>query len=737
MRVDANPALVQGKTGASINTTAEPADALALLLGGTGLVAVPVAGGFEIRAGTPEEARVLPPVNVVGHAEQAWSQVEGYVAHRSQTATKTDTPILETPQSVAVVTREEMDDQNVQSVKQALRYTQGVTPDSRANFQGFDVLYARGFTADRYLDGLKLLGGANYTTPQIDPYELERVEVLLGPASTLYGQASPGGIVNMISKRPTSETQGEVRAQVGNYSTYSFAFDASGALNADKTWLYRVTGIAHDGDTQVDYVKDRHSSIAAALTWRPSRDTEFTFLSRYDDAPDAGYYNFVPAQGSLLPNPNGTIPTSFNSGDPSFQTLKRREWSLGYHLEQRLNDTWVLRQNLRYMSVDGTVNSLQPLFLEDDLRTLERYVLADDGSLQAFGVDTQLEARFAWGKTQNVVLVGIDYQHLQEDDTLGLDYGPPIDIFAPVYGQSVATPAAISDTRQTQRQLGIYAQEQLKVDDWAFLAGIRQDAFRAATLDNFSATTSSQSDDKFSWRVGGTYTFANGVAPYASYVTSFQPVAGIDYAGNAFQPTTGKQWEAGVKFQPLAYNALFTVALFNLEQSNVPTIDPDHPTFNTQTGKIRTRGAELSAKTSLDNGLSLSAAYTYLDAKVVDSEDVDQGKVPLYVPQNAASLWLDYAFQTAPVVGLSAGIGVRYVGATWADAANTVQVGSNTLVDAALRWDFGRSSMGLKGFSVAINASNLFDKKYVSECTNDNCLYGLRRVVMGTLAYRW
>ncbi len=737
--VGVDAALVEGKRAPALDITAEPAEALARLLAGSGLVGVAAGGGFVVEAAPAARAQeaMLPPINVVGRGETAWSQVDGYVAFRSQTATKTDTPILETPQSITVVTRDEMNDQNAQSVKQALRYTPGTMSDTRAGFSGFDVMFARGFTLDRYLDGLKLLGGANFTTPQIDPFELERIDVLRGPASTLYGQSSPGGLVNMISKRPTSERQGEVYLQAASHSQFQGGFDLAGPATADGSLLYRLTGLGRGGDSQVDFVKDERFSIAPAITWRPNADSELTVLARYQDAPKAGYYNFVPADGSVLSNPNGTIPTSFYSGDPSFNTLERKEWSIGYLFEYRFADTWKVRQNLRYMRTTGTVNQVLPLFLEEDQRTLERYVMSDQGAIDAFGVDTQAEARFTTGPVRHTLLLGIDYQYTKEDDVLGLDFGPPIDIFAPTYFQPVTAPAAISDTKQTQRQLGVYAQDQMKIDAWSLLLGIRHDNATTDTLDRMSGTTAPQSDNAWSGRVGLVYVFDNQIAPYASYVTSFQPVPGIDYDGNALKPTEGQQFELGVKYAPLRENALITLALFDLTQRNVPTIDPDHPTFNRQTGKVRTRGFEASAKASLADGWNVSAAYTYLDSTVLSGTPENEGKTPLYTPKNAVALWLEHAFSGSNLAGLALGGGVRYVGSTFGNDANTLEVPANTLVDLSLRYDLGAVSPTMKGLQFQVNATNLFDKVYVSECTNDNCLYGLRRQVQALLSYRW
>lgn len=299
----------------------------------------------------------------------------------------------------------------------------------------------------------------------------------------------------------------------------------------------------------------------------------------------------------------------------------------------------------------------------------------------------------------------------------------------------------MQDTTQVQGQLGLYAQDQIKLDRFTFTLSGRQDWVDTETTDHLLAGTVTQQDARaFTWRAGATYVFDNGVAPYVSYATSFEPQLGVNQATQQpFVPTTGQQYEAGVKYQPPGINALLTAAVFDLTQQNVVMVDPSNPLLSVQTGEIRSQGFEFEAKAGLAGGWDILAAYTYLDSKVTQSIDPSQiGKRPLNVPDQMASLWLFYTVQDGPLLGLGLGGGVRYVGDAAGSADNLIIVPGYTLFDAALQYDFGKRNPALKGVKLTLNATNLLDKTYVSECTNIvNCLYGAGRTVVAGLRYNW
>jgi iron complex outermembrane receptor protein len=689
------------------------------------------------------DARVLPPLQVSETAgeESAYGPVSGYVAKKSASGTKTDTPLIETPQTVNVITRDEMDAQAIKSVPQALRYTPGI----RTELAGVDnrietnQIFIRGFPPDEYLDGLRLVSGV-WANTQIDPFSLERIEVLKGPASVLYGQASPGGILSLTSKRPTPEALNQAALEFGSHGFKQGSFDVGGKFDADGRLAYRVVGLGRDSDTQVDFTEIQRLSLTPSILWRPTADTSLTVLVNLQDDPKAGFFNQLPQQGTLLANPNGGIPTSFYSGEPDFDKYSRQQETVSTLFEHRFDDTWTVRQNFRYVHMKGDFRTIFPFALEPDNRTLDRVSFSEQEKADAFTVDNQVQTKFTTGSLRHTVLAGLDYQRLVDDAVFrdGLDV-LTIDIFAPVYHQPVPFAPIDGDRRQIQNQLGLYLQDQVKFDRLTLLFGGRQDWADNKINDHLTQTTAKTSDDALTWRAGAIYEFDFGIAPYASYTESFQPQSGTDFFGTAFNPTTGQQYEVGVKYQPRGYNSFVSAAAFELTQQNVLTADPDptHLFASVQTGEIRVRGIEVEGKASLADGLNVTAAYTYTDPIVTKANDMTLGRHPVSIPDQTASIWADYTIPRGPAAGLGFGGGMRWVDQSYADALNTLRAPGYFLFDAALRYDLGKLNHTLNGVQLALNATNLFDREYLASCSDLGCGYGLRRSVFGQIKYQW
>ncbi|MDE1991485.1 MAG: TonB-dependent siderophore receptor [Rhizobiaceae bacterium] len=737
-----------------------PEAGLSKLLAGTGLSfkftgpsKVTISGfGAAGKAGDTEGATALAPITVNGTGDGT----NGYVATQSAAGTKTNTPIIETPQAISVVTRKQMDAQGAQSVAQALDYSSGVVAEQRGvNMSGFEYLSGRGFQMEKYLDGLRL-PNVQYNVPSYEPFDLDRIEVLHGPASVLYGQTFPGGLVNLVSKKPTEDSFGEVQATFGSHNYAGTAFDFGGPAPSTDAFLYRLTGTFKNSDTQIDDTKERRFSIAPAFTWQPDADTSLTLLSSYQDDPEAGYYNFVPAVGTVLPNPNGKISSSLNTGEPDFDQHSREQFNIGYQFEHHFDDTWTVRSNLRYTHIRDDFQNVFANGFAADNTTLNRYSFFNDETLGQFTTDNQVEADFDTGVLAHKAVAGLDYQRVSYNTLYGSDFFtvPGLNAFNPSYGADISRPDATGSDDAVMNQLGFYAQDQMSLDKWRFMISGRQDWTNSRDYDRINDTNTRQSDQAFTWRTGLVYLFDNGFAPYASYSTSFQPQIGQSYSGAAFKPTKGEQYEVGLKYQPTGYNSFATVSLFNLTQQNVLTADPLHDFFSVQTGEIRSRGAEVELHASLTDNLDLVTAYTYLDnvvtkANETDSAyDIDVGKHPTGIPNNAASLWANYTFDNGPLSGLSLGAGVRYVGWSYGTNNNTwglagyentrSKVPSYTLFDASIKYDFGAQNPKLKGLQLALTGRNLFNRDYIAYCQSANaCQFGTGRTVLGTLSYRW
>jgi iron complex outermembrane receptor protein len=726
--------LTQGLRSQPVSGAHAPGEALGLLLAGTGIV-WRLAGDRAVvleKAQTGDGGITLSPVTVEGQGETAYGPVAGYVATRSATATKTDTPLLETPRSISVVTADEIDDQKATDIRQTLRYTPGLVAEARGTDFSQPSLIIRGFQSfdPIYRDGMKGHGRyfLTYGSTPLDPYGLERVEVLRGPASVLYGQGQVGGLVNTVSKRPTEEFFAETEGDVGNYSQFGGKFDIGGPIDDERQFLFRVTGLARTGDNQVDTLEDSRAYVAPALTWQPDADTTLTLLTNYQRDDTVGG-QIVPF--AALNNPVGNISTHTLLSEPGFERFDKNEGSAGYLFDRRIGDNWLLNHKLRYSRFDVDYRSIFSAGFQADNRTLNRSFFSSVEDGYYLTTDTNLQATFGGDVLAHTVLIGVDYKLASVDAVSAFGAAPPVDAFNPVYGQPITIPAPYLDQVEDAYQVGIYFQDQVKLLDRLVLdLGGRQD-WASSTIDSrLTGTRIRQDDSAFTGQAGLVYLFDFGLAPYVSYATSFEPQSGTNAAGEPFTPTTGQQFEAGVKFQPAGYSSFITVAGYQLTLQDILTPDPTNPNFSVQTGEARSRGVEVEAKASLLDNLNLTAAYTYTDTEITKSNGPDLGNQLDSVPKHAASVWADYTIAAGPLEGLGFGAGVRYVGSTL-DITNTVRVPSFTLVDAAIHYDWN-------DFRFAVNASNLFDETYLSSCFSPTfCYFGQRRVVMGSVKYRW
>ena len=439
----------------------------------------------------------------------------------------------------------------------------------------------------------------------------------------------------------------------------------------------------------------------------------------------------MPASGTVLPNPNGKIPASRFAGEPAFDEYNPLMAMVGYEFEHRFDDTFLVRQNARYAYFDNDEQfGVFGTGLEPDGRTYNRYADLGMSSMSNFGIDNQVQAIFDTGPLAHTVLVGLDYQYLDYSDFGASAEVGPIDIFDPVYGSPISPFTPYQDTDSVQKQTGVYVQDQIKLDHWALTLGARHDWATSETQDHLAGdAVTEQSDSDFTKRVGLVYLSDIGLAPYVSYSTSFLPVLVVNPAGTPFEPEKGEQYEVGVKYQPVGWNSFITVSLFDLTMNNSIRYVGFDPV---QSGEIHSRGIEFEGVASLDTGLDVRLAYSYTDAEIGDDSEGTQGNTPWGVPRHRASLWADYTIPAGVLEGLGFGGGVRYIGSSYGDDANSFRVAAATLVDATLHYEWSNLKLQL-------DASNLFDKQYIASCSyaDAGCYPGEGRKIAGTMKVRW
>ena len=737
---------VRGLRSNGVNGALAPEQALARLLAGTGLtyrftnastVAIRRAGEGGAAAGNaPEGSIALDTIEVQGDG------TVGYVATRSASGTKTQTPLVETPRAVSVVTRKELDDRGVQSVPEAVRYTAGVTTGAFGYDPRFDQIYIRGFavtTLGDYRDGLRQIAGS-YSTFLTEPYGLDRVDIIKGPASVLYGQGTPGGLIDRQSKLPTEQPIREVTAQLGTFGRLQNTFDIGGPVDPDKKFLYRVVGLGRTGETNYD-IDDKRLMLAPSFTWRPTDQTSLTLYGLIQkDETDANV---------AMINRGGHV-TKLRASDPNYDYQKQKQAQVGYKFEHRFNDVWAVRQNLRYgvFDVEGrylTGSVTGGGFASTASTIYRRGAAAVNERVGTFQVDNQAQADFNTGPLHHTLLMGLDYSNYNSQFGSGASAANSayaLNILNPVYGLSGTTPAITSRTGTKMDQIGLYAQDQIKFGNWRLSLSSRQDwTDRTQTNLMTNTVTGQRNDEAFTYSAGLLYLFDNGIAPYASYATSFQPTNYLSRNGEVLAPSEGEQIEAGVKYQPTGGRLSLTLSAYQLIEKNAAKYAGVNSTtgllYYESVGEIRTRGIEIEGRARLTDELDATASYTFADAEITRSNTAAEiGKVPSVTPRHVASLWLNYTVQSGALAGFGAGAGVRYVGGTWGNSTNTIRNDAYTLLDASLRYDLGKLSPRFSGVSVAVNANNITNKQ-AEICNAGLCYLGQGRTVLGTLKYTW
>ncbi len=719
--------------------------------------------------------------NAGGTIEQTDDIVVTATGQSSATSsTKTNTPIIESPQSISIISREEIDLRASPTIADALSYTAGVQAEAFGIDSRVDEVSVRGFGAggfssnNNFVDGLRLPSGGQWTRPGFDPFALQQIEVLKGPSGALYGQTAPGGVVNIVSKRPSFTPHGEVLLQGAGFTdladqNYQGAADFTGPLST--TLAGRVVALARYGGTQVDGINIARQYISPSITWQPTPDTTWTLLGQYQRDEGGATFQFLPQRGSLIPSNGQYIQNDANVGEASWNQFDRNQYLLASFFEHRFGDRFTVRNNTRYTKLDtlyrvvvlsGDTLTTCPATIPGCIpgQTIGRRAVQGIGDSSGWATDTQAEAKITTGPIEHTLLGGADYfhtdwQHYRDQVAANLVL-PVLDIFNPQPRGTAGYAAGLSPqiyTETLSRQNGVYIQDQISAGKLRVTLGGRYDWTKDDTYNPISRRRYINDNEAFTWRAGAVYLFDNGLAPYASYAESFQPQVSdpsFSLGGEPFAPTTGQQYEAGLRFQR-GRNIYVTLGAYQITQQNIVTPDPSGTLCGTaicsiQTGEGRVRGLELEGKASLPFGLAVIATATRAEGEVTKSTAIVPGSggrtqvgngLP-QVPDWLASLFLNQQFRDGALAGFGFGGGVRYTGKSWGDTNNTLRIPDYTLFDLFVRYDFGLANPTLNGLSLSVNARNIADKRFVATCTATSaCYYGQGRSVTARLQFKW
>lgn len=695
-----------------------------LLLSGVSLLAL---SGAALAQSTADIV-YLGEIEIGSGGGDATAPVAGYVAETAQSATKSSTPLLVTPQSVTVITGDQIEDQGGTNLGDTLRYTVGVFAQPYGTDPRFDAPTIRGFDASnaQYLNGLRLM--RDFGAPSFETYALERIEVLRGPASALYGSGSPGGLINQIQKRAYMLDFGE--AGVG----FGYPEATEGFVDVNRTFsdnfAARFTAVGRKTEEDVSELTNTRGYLGLATRWLIGENTTLQFLGSWQkDSPisPAG----IPYD--LIGTADGKDLRSFYAGEPDDDESDRTIGNIGFELAHDLGAGWSLDMGFRYQSFDWDYTGYYVNNTVTDGDTITRGGNNQYEDSNTLNLDTRVSGDVFVGGMQHALLFGLDLRRYNTWEKTEFLYADPISFSNPVYGNgNLSAPWYTAENDLTIDQIGIYAQDEVAIGNLNLSMALRHDWVdqSGTTYTNFAGTSpADQSDSATTGRIGASYLLDNGMAPYLSYSTSFDPEVGADIDGQALKPTEGEQWEAGIKYQPLGFNGFFTAAIFRIDQTNVAaTVTEGDISGLRQIGKVRSEGLELEGVMSLADGWNLHGAYTY---NKTDQRDGDNPGAELpNAPEHFASLWLTHDFDGG-LDGLTLGGGVRYVGDRFGDAANLYKLDEVVLVDLVAEYEL------TDNMHLAVNVTNLTDEVYVANCGSFGCYYGDGRTVQARLSYKW
>ena len=623
---------------------------------------------------TPEEGE--EEVVVTGEKET------GYRAPNASTATKTDTPLRDVPQSVQVIPRKLIEDRQIKRIDQAADTVPGVQPFvsyggiPTANFiiRGFDS------SSTVYRDGFREFSFAN----PINTAGIERVEFLKGPASVLYGQNEPGGLVNIVNKQPLTTPYYSPSLTIGSFDYYQGTLDLSGPLNKDKTAAYRLNLAYENTGSFRDFVDSKNVFVAPALSFQLGPKTKLTFQFEYQNLNfkfDRGF----PAEPEIF-----QVPISRFLGEPDLDNSTINYGRVSYVLEHEINENWKFRSGFAAAIANSKILSILPSSLQNDRRTVDRDIARSDEKQQNFTLQNEVIGKFKTGSVSHQVLLGVELLRYRFQYQFFTSTIAPIDLFNPIYGAQPLSPFVdeFGPDKYGTDAISLYFQDQIEFSkQWKLLAGGRLDLAHTTDIAGFDQTVFTDNTDfAFSPRLGVVYQPTEWLSLYGSYATSFNPVIfGTSRTGESFEPERGRQFEVGIKAEVIPNRLSATFAAYELTRKNVLITDPQDDRFSIQTGEQKSRGIEFNLVGRPIKGWDVSLSYALTDAFVSKDSTIPVGDKLYGVPNHQFGLWNSYEIQTGPLKGFGGGLGLYYVSQREAVLPNTaVDLPSYFRVDASI-----------------------------------------------------
>ncbi|OLF54798.1 TonB-dependent receptor [Pseudomonas chlororaphis] len=637
--------------------------------------------------------------------ERAEGPVRGYRATRSATATRTDTDIRDTPQSIDVVPAQVIKDLNATRIDRALDFAGGVLRQN--NFGGLTFLNysVRGFTTgELYKNGFAINRGS-YSAP--DTSSIERIEVLKGPAASLYGRGDPGGLVNIVTKRPQAEAFTHLNLSAGTWDRYRGSLDANAPLDSEGNLLSRINLAVEDNGSFRDHVDSERRIVSPSLAWQISPDSRLLLdaeFSRTESVFDRG----IPAVNGEM----GAVKRSTFIGEPDDGRIRNDNQTLDLAFEHYLNDDWKLRLANHY--TQGTLKgaSSEPQVLTGSVISRfyrERNFEWNDSISQA-----ELHGNFQWAGWRHQTLIGMEYENYRNSQKYPQSatltrYG--LDIYQPVYGQAKPALTRANDFHEHTESYALNLQDQIAFTDrLRGLVGVRLERVEQTSQNRGAGLSDRQEKDVATPRIGVLYQLTPQVGVFANASTSFKPNT-MGTQGQVYKPEKGLGYESGLKLDLLDSRIGATVALFHIDKENVITTDAFGDSV--AAGKARSQGLDLQFSGQVSDALRVIGAYAYIDAEVTKGDAaLPKGSDLLGIPRNSGSLMAVYEFQNGALKGSDVGAAVSYIGERSGQAGSDFTLPSYSTVDLLAHYKASEQ------VTVGLNFNNVFDRKYYERSYN-------------------
>lgn len=650
----------------------------------------------------------------------------------SAQALKVNTALQETPKSVSIITEQDLELHAPQKIDEALRYTSGVVAQPYGADNDTDWFKVRGFDAATYLDNSRLYRDGYYTW-LLEPYGLESIEVVKGASAVLFGESTPGGAINLVTKKPSANAKNEIFLEAGNNDHQALGFDLSTQSGIDGAARYRLVGLMKKADGELKGTDNKRIYLAPSAAFDLSDSTMLTLMATYLHDDGTPTNPFFPAAGTLTHSNYGKIKPSTNLGEPNYDKYKRTQLSVGYLLEHQFNSEWRFAQRVNYGYNDLTLRSVYAYFNSDPAaEQLNRGIVFRDGKNQSFTFDNNIVGEWDSGTFENTLLAGIEFQyHRTKGDEQDTSFGT-INPWKPVYGQyTPLNPANNINRKIDKTQTSLYSQYQTKFDSkWIGVAGARYDWVKTENKAQQNNQDESRNDGEMSLNAGLMYLADSGISPYLNYSQSFEVQSTIDpTTKQLYKPLKGEQFEAGIKYTPYFMDGYLNVAWFDIEQKNALVTNPKS-FIATQTGKVTSQGIETEAFANLTENWDLKATYTYTNAQTDNSGGKGRKQAGI-IPKHMATFWTDYEFAVADSQSVKLGTGVRYYGQSKDNPAS-----SNLTVPSATLWDMAAIYNLTNNWQLQFNMNNILNKEYVASC-DYWCYYGQSRSFVLQTKYTW